>query len=141
MSAYVILIGTEEKNGVLEPDIIGPFADADAANAWLEGDIETGWYGPCNSRVAAWFDTEADMHGGYPAIHVVSDATATDPEQWGDFYDEAEDDDTFFETIAQQTATTVKAKLKYGIPLGISSDIPEIKQRVAELLQADQETS
>jgi hypothetical protein len=84
LSAYIMFIGTEEKQGVLDPDIVGPFEDAAAANAWLDGDVEAGWYGPCNSRVARWFDTNADLYGGYPAIHVICDANATNPGEWHD---------------------------------------------------------
>jgi hypothetical protein len=68
---YVVLNGSEEKHGQINPDIIGPFDDQAAAFEWLEGD-----------GYKAWLKFEIDCHGGWPTAIIVSDETAISPEQW-----------------------------------------------------------
>lgn len=87
MAAYVVLIGTEEKHGTLEPDVIGPFKDEAELEAWLTGPAEALQYRNLRPDVASWLRTEADLWGGYPALHVVTPESATDPGRW-----EAEND-------------------------------------------------
>lgn len=83
MSAFIIFIGTEEKRGVLNPSIVGPFDSHEAAEVWLaEGESTAGWYGPTRPEIAGWFDAQASMYGGYPTIHIVSERTAEDPTSW-----------------------------------------------------------
>lgn len=75
-----MLIGTEEKHGVMSPTILGPFTDAAAATAWLTEDGE-GYFG-YRPEVNYWFTGEADAHGGYPAVHVISAEDCKDPDDW-----------------------------------------------------------
>ena len=83
MSAYLIEVD-DTKSGVCYPTVIGPFPDADSAQAFAEQmDMGTAAQGG---------------QGGYSAVHVISDETCSrTPEQYREDFswrlDEEADDE------------------------------------------------
>ena len=69
MTAYVILVGTEE--GMTCPTILGPFADHETAEAYA-----------ISPQVAQWARTEQELWGGWPCITVASDRICQNPIEW-----------------------------------------------------------
>lgn len=78
MSAFVV-ISFDDKQGVVNPDIYGPFATDAEAEAFAD-------------RVNADALTFVQNVGGYYGIHVVSDATAKDPSEWEPLDEDEEED-------------------------------------------------
>ncbi len=71
MSVFVVIIEGDEKHDILNPYIVGPFASESEAESFIEQhprfDLESGILYP------GW-------NGGYAAAHVVSAASALNPD-------------------------------------------------------------
>lgn len=79
MSAYIIEVD-DSKQGVCYPTVVGPFADSDSAERFIQ---------------RAGMGTAAELNGGYSAAHVVCDARCDySPEGYLEAYSwRFEDDD------------------------------------------------
>lgn len=77
-TAFIVLIGSEEKSG---PTIIGPFADHAEAEDWLEEGADP--YPPYRPSVADWYGAQTGLWGGWPTAYVVSEEVVDySPIEW-----------------------------------------------------------
>lgn len=76
MSAYIIEVD-DSKRGVLDPTVIGPFPDCEAAT---------------NFAIRCHLGTKEEVQGGYSTFHVIGDGMegACDPDEWEQELQEAE---------------------------------------------------
>lgn len=82
MTSFVVLTG-DDKRDILQPDVIGPFPDDGAAEAWVASlpnaivdDESSPWPG-----AVILMPTGYDG-GGYAGYAIVSEATAADPVEY-----------------------------------------------------------
>lgn len=78
MAAYVV-ITRDDKQGTVYPDIYGPFLTDVEAEAFAK-------------KVDPYELRYIQAVGGYYGVHVVSDTTATPPEEWESGDEEDEED-------------------------------------------------
>ena len=81
MSAFAVLSSGDE---YVADHVIGPFPDAAAVDAWLDGVTDFAPDGRAALFIEGARDLSANGGAGYPdpTVYVVSAATATSPEQW-----------------------------------------------------------
>jgi len=72
-AAYIVLVGSEEKNGVLDPTILG-FKTTHLRKAWLERGGQ--------KALERWERNEGECYGGWPTYYFIGPGSALDPEEW-----------------------------------------------------------
>lgn len=89
--AYVVLTG-DEKQDILHPRVVGPFDDDEAAIAWVAGMPNAHVFPDDSYWPGAIVLSPPD--GGYAGFAIVSDATATSPDEYafGRWTEDDEDD-------------------------------------------------
>ena len=70
---YLVLTNTE-KQGVMSPDIIGPFKDEAHLDQWLTT--------KAGQLVREWQDASLDAYGGYTRTIMVNSDSATSPDKF-----------------------------------------------------------